>query len=80
MEISINYTPFQRQLDAHALTEPIVGYFGGWGSGKTTWAIAEAFRNSCCLPVLSHLPSAAKDPVSDHRVRVPGSFSLASRT
>jgi len=63
MEISINYTPFQRQLDAHALTEPIVGYFGGWGSGKTTWAIAEAFRNSCCLPGIPGILCSPTFPV-----------------
>jgi len=50
VDLTLNYTPFAKQLAAHARPEPIVGYFGGWGSGKTTWAIAEAFRNTCFLP------------------------------
>ena len=50
MELTIDYSPFGKQLEAHARKEEIVGYFGGWGSGKTTWGIAEAFRNTCYLP------------------------------
>ena len=50
MQLTLNYNPFQKQLEAHAKKEPIVGYLGGWGSGKTTWVIAEAFRNTCFMP------------------------------
>ena len=50
MDLSLKYAPFKKQIAAHSKTEEVVGYFGGWGSGKTTWAIAEAFRNPCFLP------------------------------
>ena len=50
MDLSLKYAPFKKQIEAHSKTEEVVGYFGGWGSGKTTWAIAEAFRNTCFLP------------------------------
>ena len=32
MELTLDYKPFGKQLEAHAMTEEIVGYFGGWGS------------------------------------------------
>tara|TARA_R100001594_G_scaffold25875_1_gene50403 strand:+ start:3248 stop:4717 length:1470 start_codon:yes stop_codon:yes gene_type:complete len=62
-ELTIKYTPFAKQIQAHARPEPIVGYFGGWGSGKTTWAIAEAFRNTCCLPGIPGILTSPTFPV-----------------
>ena len=50
MDIELRYKPFAKQIEAHSKTEEIVGYFGGWGSGKTTWVLAEAFRTTCFLP------------------------------
>ena len=63
MELTIDYKPFGKQLEAHAKTEEIVGYFGGWGSGKTTWAIAEAFRNTCYLPGIPGILTSPTFPV-----------------
>ena len=63
MELTIEYTPFPKQLEAHAKTEPIVAYFGGWGSGKTTWAIAESFRNTCYLPGIPGILCSPSFPV-----------------
>lgn len=51
-DLALDYEAFPRQAEAHAAWESIFGYFGGYGSGKTTWLIAEAFRNSCFLPGL----------------------------
>ncbi len=61
--LTLNYQPFAKQLEAHARPEPIVGYLGGWGSGKTTWAIAEAFRNTCFLPGIPGILCSPTFPV-----------------
>ena len=63
MNLTLNYKPFAKQLEAHARPEPIVGYLGGWGSGKTTWAIAEAFRNTCFLPGIPGILCSPTFPV-----------------
>ena len=62
-ELSLNYTPFTKQIEAHGIIEPIAGYFGGWGSGKTTWLIAEAFRNSCYMPGLPGIVASPTFPI-----------------
>ena len=63
MDLSLKYAPFKKQIEAHAKTEEVVGYFGGWGSGKTTWVIAEAFRNTCFLPGIPGILTSPTFPV-----------------
>lgn len=48
--IQVPYLPYEMQAQAHAARGPVVGFFGGYGSGKTQWVIGEALRNSMLLP------------------------------
>jgi hypothetical protein len=50
--VSISYEPFGAQVKAHQAPEDIVLLAGGWGSGKTSWLIAEALRNTVLNPGL----------------------------
>tara|TARA_R110000824_G_scaffold7944_4_gene36257 strand:- start:2616 stop:4082 length:1467 start_codon:yes stop_codon:yes gene_type:complete len=63
VDVSLNYKPFKKQIEGHSLSDEIVGYFGGWGSGKTTWVMAEAFRNSCFLPGIPGILTSPTFPV-----------------
>ena len=40
--LEIDYKPFGAQITAHEAPEDTVLMAGGWGSGKTSWLIAEA--------------------------------------
>ena len=51
-EVEVNYVPFGAQVQAHQAKEDTVLLAGGWGSGKTSWLLAEALRNTVKSPGL----------------------------
>ncbi len=51
--LQIDYEPFGAQIEAHEAPEDTVLLAGGWGSGKTSWLIAEALRNTVLNPGLA---------------------------
>ena len=51
--LEIDYKPFGAQITAHEAPEDTVLLAGGWGSGKTSWLIAEALRNTVNNPGLA---------------------------
>jgi len=51
--IEVDYRPFGAQIAAHQAPQDTVFLAGGWGSGKTSWLIAEALRNSVLNPGLA---------------------------
>ena len=51
--IEVDYRPFGAQIEAHRAPQDTVFLAGGWGSGKTSWLIAEALRNSVLNPGLA---------------------------
>lgn len=50
MNLSLPYVPFEKQIEAHTAPEEITLYAGGYGAGKTWWAVAEALRNTARMP------------------------------
>ena len=52
-KLEIDYKPFGAQITAHEAPEDTVLMAGGWGSGKTSWLIAEALRNTVNNPGLA---------------------------
>ena len=52
-EIEVSYVPFGAQVRAHQAKEDTVLLAGGWGSGKTSWLLAEALRNTVINPGLA---------------------------
>ena len=51
--LEIDYQPFGAQVPAHEAPEDTVVLAGGWGSGKTSWLIAEALRSTIANPGLA---------------------------
>lgn len=49
-EAELLYRPFRKQREFHALTTEVAAFTAGWGTGKTTAGIGEAWRNTCFQP------------------------------
>ena len=62
-QVEIPYRPFGAQVVAHEAPEDTVVLAGGGGSGKTSWLIAEALRNTVNNPGLTGLLVSPTYPV-----------------